>query len=224
MGSPTVPVVAGQAALAARLDFARRALTLTVVFVLAAVLLISVSAPQVESTPAFPAEISAYAIDGWMVSPASVDGRAGVAFVSREYARVDGARARLSITTSPQAKLVYRAGADVPFLGNGYSVEPAPASLVPISSNRSAQIARRGTEAWLQIATFGERRGAFDNGPVAWSLAIFDMVLGRPNDYYLARILVPFDERNPSTSAAYAVELANTLFPRLAAFYTPRVT
>jgi hypothetical protein len=196
-------------------DFARRALVLTTLFVAAAMLLVGVSAPQVEAKPRFPTDDAAYAIDGWRVSAESVEGRTGVLFVAREFQRADGTQARLNITTSPQAKLAYRAGADVPFLGNGYTVEPAPSGIVGSQANRNAQIARRGTEAWLQIATFGERRGVFGNGAIAWGLAVFDMVLGRPNDYYLARILVPYQ---PET-AARAVELADTLFPRLAGFY-----
>jgi hypothetical protein len=196
-------------------DFTQRALVLTALFVVAAVLLVGVSAPQVEAKPRFPTDAAAYAVDGWTVSAESVEGRPGVLFITREFRHQDGSQARLSVTTSPQAKLVYRAGADVPFLGNGYTVEPAPSDVVAAQANRTAQIARRGTDAWLQIATFGERRGVYGNGAIGWGLAVFDMVLGQPNDYYLARVLVPYQ----SESAAHAVELTDTLFPRLAAFY-----
>jgi hypothetical protein len=196
-------------------DFARRALVLTVLFVAAAILLVGISAPQVEATPRFPTDDAAYAVDGWKVNPQSIEGRSGVVYVTRGFQHADGTPARLTITTSPQVKLAYKAGADVPFLGNGYSVEPAPPELVAPQANRSAQIARRGTETWLQIATFGERRGAVGNGTLGWSLAVLDTLFGRPNDYYLARILVAYQ----TDTAAHAVELADALFPRLAGFY-----
>lgn len=196
-------------------DFARRALVLSVLFVAAAILLAGVRAPRVEAAPRFPTDDAAYAVDGWKVSAESVEGRTGVLYVTRGFQHTDGTPARLTITTSPQAKLAYKAAADVPFLGNGYSVESAPADSVAPRANRSAQIARRGTETWLQIATFGERRGALGNGALGWGLAVFDTLLGRPNDYYLARILVVFQPG----STARAVELADALFPRLAEFY-----
>ena len=183
-----------------------RSLVLTLVFALGAVLLFNVDAPQVDAAPRFPKE--SFAIDGWRNSEAQVEGRPGVAFVTREYQRLsDGARASLTITTSAQAKLVYRAGADVPLLGNGYTVE---------TISPSTLIARRGNEAWVQIATFGERRGSFGNGASAWALAVFDTVLGRPNDYYLARVVVPYDG---DASVATATDLADTLFARVSAFY-----
>jgi hypothetical protein len=196
-------------------DFARRALVLAALFVGAAVLLASVAAPQVEAKPRFPSDEAVYAVNGWTVSPESVEGRTGVLFITRDFRNVDNSQAQLIITTSPQAKLVYRAGADVPLLGNGYTVESASSDLVAPQANRTAQIARRGSDAWLQIVTFGERRGVFGNGAVGWGMAVFDMVLGRPNDYYLARVVVPF---KPET-ASRAVELADALFPRLAEFY-----
>src|SRR5436190_20243196 len=134
-------------------DFARRALALTVLFVAATLLLVGISAPQVEARPRFPTDDATYAVDGWKVSAESVEGRTGVLFVTRGFQRADGTQARLTITTSPQAKLAYKAGEDVPFLGNGYTVEPARPDIVAPQANRSAQIARRGAEAWLQIAT-----------------------------------------------------------------------
>jgi hypothetical protein len=193
-----------------------RALILTALFAAASGLLVGVNAPQVEATPRYALDDATYTVPGWTASRASVDGRPGVVFVTRVYVAPDGAQARLTITTSPQAKLVYRASADVPFLGNGYTIEAVPAEVVSPRPDRTAQIARRGGEAWLQIAAFGERRGVLGNGPAGWSLAVFDMLLGHANDYYLSRVLVPYAE---SASAANAVALADTLFPRLAAFY-----
>jgi len=200
--------------------FARRALILSVVFGLAACLALVMSNAQLsESAPRYPTAEAAFAQPGWSVAPATVEGRPGVAFVTRRYARADGLQAEVGITTSPQAKLVYRAGADVPFLGNGFSVAAAPADLVPAQANREATLARRGTEAWLQIAAFGERRGLFGAGGVGWGLAIFDTALGRSNDYYLLRVLVPFESGHEQDAAGAARELADSLFPRLTAWY-----
>jgi hypothetical protein len=193
-----------------------RALILTALFAAASGLLLSVSAPQVEATPRYALDDSIYSVPGWTVSQANVDGRPGVLFVTRVYVGPDGTQARLNVTSSPQAKLVYRAGADVPFLGNGYTIETAPADVVAPLPDRTAQIARRGNETWLQVAAFGERRGMLGNGPAGWSLAVFDMLLGHANDYYLSRVLVPY---SASPSAVNAVALADALFPRLAAFY-----
>jgi hypothetical protein len=187
-----------------------RALVLAALFLLGAGLLINVDAPQVDAAPRYPQD--ALAVDGWRTSEPSVEGRPGVAFLTREYQRnADSTRASLTLTTSAQAKLVYRAGADVPLLGNGYTVETLPSS-----GERSVVIARRGSEAWLQVATFGERRGTFGNGAGAWGLAVFDTVLGRSNDYYLARVVVPHTGADSEITAA---QLADTLFPRLSAFY-----
>jgi hypothetical protein len=187
-----------------------RALVLAAVFALGAALLINVEGPQVDAAPRYP--LDTLAVDGWRTDQPNVEGRTGVAFVTRDYQRTsDGARASLTLTTSAQAKLVYRAGADVPLLGNGYTVEPLTST-----SERSALIARRGSEAWLQVATFGERRGTFGNGAQAWALAVFDTVLGHSNDYYLARVVVPY---TGADSEATATQLADTLFPRVAAYY-----
>jgi hypothetical protein len=195
----------------------RPALILIALFVSATWLLANISVPM-ESGPRWPADGDLYAIDGWSVSPAAVDtSRPGLAVVSHLYTR-DRTRATVVITTSPNAKAIFRAGAAVPFLGNGYSVEPAPADLVPSAGSREAFVARRGNEAWLQLSIYGERRGQFGSGVVGWGLSIVDAQLGRPNDYYLARLVAPFDERDRS-AIERSVALADTLFPRLADYY-----
>jgi hypothetical protein len=192
-----------------------RALALAAIFAVAAVLMVAVNAPHTELAPRVPADSGMFAVDGWQVGEGGVDGRTSVTYLSRDFVRAsDGARASLVITSSPQSKLVYRAGADVPLLGNGYSVEPLDSA-----PDRSVLVARRGNEAWLQIAAFGERRGTFGNGAVAWSLAVVDAVLGRNNDYYLARVLVPYSDSSVESGAAAATQLADALFPRIAAYY-----
>jgi hypothetical protein len=188
----------------------RRAVVLIALFSLAALLLANIGVP-IESAPRWPSEV---AVAGWSAGPESVDtSRPGVVLVTRTLTRADGMRATFVLTTSPNVKAVFRAGAAVPFLGNGYSVEPAPQG-----GNREAFIARRGNEAWLQIAVYGERRGQFGSGVIGWSLATLDSMLARPNDYYLARIVAPYDD-NGSEAAAAAAALANSIFPQLAEFY-----
>ncbi len=187
----------------------RRAVLLILLFGVVASLLLAIS-PQAEAVPRWPGADDLYAVDGWRVSSPQVDSsRPGLAMVTRTFTRADGARATLVISTSPMAKAVYRAGAAVPFLGNGYTVEPAA-----VSGNFEAITARRGNDAWLQISAYGERRGQFGSGAVAWGLSVFDSVFAQPNDYYLARIVAPAD-----SATAQVVELATTLLPRLATFY-----
>jgi len=53
---------------------------------------------------------------------------------------------------------------------------------------------------------------------LGWSLATLDSLLGRANDYYLARIVMPYREDDPASTAA-AAALADALFPRMAEFY-----
>jgi hypothetical protein len=196
----------------------RPAIVLMVLFGATAWLLANL-VPTTDGPPRWPADGELYAADGWTVSPASVDdSRPGMTIISHAYARAAGTRATLVVSTSPMAKAIYRAGAAVPFLGNGYTVEPAPGTLVAVAGNREAFIARRLNETWLQVSIYGERRGQFGSGALAWTLSTLDALLGRPNDYYLARIVVPFDG-NDLTAARQAVALADTIFPRLATYY-----
>jgi len=187
----------------------RRSAVLLVLFAGVAWLLASMSAPIESAPPTWPADGSSlYQIEGWTVSPAQLDtSRPGLAMVSHTYLDANGTRATFVVSSSPRAKAVYRAGAAVPFLGNGYTVEPAP-------GEHEAIVARRGNEAWLQVSTYGERRGQFGSGAIAWGLSLFDALLVRPNDYYLARVVAPADSSAPAVAA-----LADTLFERLATFY-----
>ena len=186
----------------------RRAVVLIFLFGLTALLLANIAVP-IDTAPRWPTDVT---VAGWTVGPASVDdSRPGVAIVTRNLVRADGARATFVVTTSPNVKAVFRAGPAVPFLGNGYAVET-----LPQSGARDAFIARRGADdAWLQISTYGERRGQLGNGVVGWSLSPVVSLLGRPNDYYLARIVVPYDETQP----AIASNLADEVFPQLATYY-----
>lgn len=194
-----------------------RYLVLAALFAVAA-LAVSVlnAAPAVDPTPRFPSDDATFVVSGWTVAPAHVEGRGDTAFVTREYRRADGTTAEVGITTAPYPKTVYRADPDVPFLGSGYTVEAAPADL-PLRPGWQTLVARRGDDTWLQIAMYGEQRGTLGNQTVAWAFAIFDTLLGRENDYYLVRVLVPYSPARPSV--ATAADLADSVFPRIAAWY-----
>jgi hypothetical protein len=164
-----------------------------------------------------------YAVSGWTPQAPEVQPVYGTALLQREYTRPDGAPALLVLTTTPEAKRVYKAGAEVPFLGNGYSVQPAPPGLVPPGPGRSALIARRGEETWLVLSTFGERRGRLGNGVLGWGLVALDSTLGIPNDYYRASVMAPVSGL-AAEDAAPVVTLADILFERLAGWYAGPVT
>ena len=46
-----------------------------------------------------------------------------------------------------------------------------------------------------------------------------DTLVGRSNDYYLLRIIAPLTGRDAARDAQQAVQLADTVFPRVAAWY-----
>jgi hypothetical protein len=173
--------------------------------------------------PRWPREDALYAVDGWRVTPATVDvpHPGSPPFITRRYVRPGVRPAQLTFSTSPDAKSVYRAGGDVPFLGTGYVVEPAPATLVPPASGRTAIIIRRESEVGLVLYAYGERRGLLGNGPLAWGFVGLDAVLGRPNDYVKMSLIAPLDGLD-SPAVQAAVSLADTVFPRLAAWYDAR--
>src|SRR5205085_4699598 len=70
--------------------------------------------------------------------------------------------------------------------------------------------------------SYGERRGRLGNGPVGWGAALLDGALRRPNDYYLVRLLVYRDPREPHVVDEAGL-LADTLFARVAAGYAEAV-
>jgi hypothetical protein len=176
--------------------------------------------PDASASPRWPDDPAVLQIAAWSAGPLSSETANGAVYVSRDYHSLTSElTATLTISTSPAAKRVYRAGPEVPFLGSGYSVEPAPVSLVPAAADRGALVARRGEERFLAIHTYGERRGRFDNGAIAWGLNVLDTVVGRPNDYYLARVVVRLDGDNDAERASQATALADDLFPRIATWY-----
>ena len=195
-----------------------RCFILIVIVAVGNLLLATVSGSRVEREARWPIDPMVYAVDSWSARPLTVQYVNGAPYISRFYERPDQSIATLILVTNTQAKGIYRAGGDVPFLGNGYAVEPAPPSLVPRGPGREALIVRSGNEVGLVLYTYGERRGLLGNGLLGWGMVAFDASLGRPNDYFKAYILAPLRDSGPEEARAVA-SLADTLFPRLASWY-----
>src|SRR5262249_36918914 len=105
---------------------ARRALVLTLVAACATMLLVTTSVPDRETIPHFATDDASFGVDGWAVGPAELSGRPDLAIVSLQYTSPSGRRFHVAISTSPEVKQIYRAGADVPFRGSGYVIESVP--------------------------------------------------------------------------------------------------
>ncbi len=107
----------------------------------------------------------------------------------------------------------------MPFLGSGYTVAPPPADVAALEGGGvNALVAQQGTEQWLVMYAYGERRGLLGNGPLPWTLAILDSLVGRSNDYYKL-YLVARTDRGHAGEETDVAQLARTLFPRLGAWY-----
>jgi hypothetical protein len=198
-------------------NVAIRGLVLAVVFALSAGVLTVIDRQPNAYEARWPEENSLFAVDGWSASPANVELQNSTYYIIRNYSSAAG-RAQVSITTSAEAKRVYRAGATIPFEGNGFTVDQVPPSLVSPSSGRSAVLVRRESEVGLLLYAYGERRGLVGNGIPGWALVALDSVIGRPNDYYLLRVYAPLSDEDASTASVVAA-LADTLFARVAAWY-----
>ena len=195
-----------------------RCLILVLVLAIGALLQASIEGPRKADAARWPTEDAVYGVEDWAMGPLAVESAHGVHHVVRTYRRADGASATLAISTSPEAKRIYRAGAEVPFLANGYAVEPAPPDVVPPSPSRGALLVRREGELGLLLHTAGERRGLMGSGTLGWGMVVLDAVAGQPNDYYLARVMTPLD-RLDSPTVGEAVRMAETLFARVADWY-----
>jgi hypothetical protein len=93
-----------------------------------------------------------------------------------------------------------------------------PTELLPLAPGVHGLLARRADAQWLVYYAYGERRGLIGNGPFSWGLALFDGVLGRPNDYYRLFVM----SRVPGLDAASTqplIDLSGKLLPRIAAWY-----
>lgn len=171
----------------------------------------------------WPTSESVVVVEGWVVEPAAVHAWGKPepgAIVERRYQHPAGTTAWLTLWTVPQphAKTLLRKGPDRDLLGAGFSSETVPTGVLPLAEGQGALVARRGAERWLALYAYGEQRGLLGNSPQAWGLATVDALLDRPNDYFIARILVRWDDTETHVPVR-ARELADVLFPRLAAWY-----
>jgi hypothetical protein len=166
----------------------------------------------------WPTEDAVYTVPGWTTRPADAENVWSVYTIVRPYSGSANTTAELVLRTSPDAKRIYRIGAELPFQGSGYTVQAAPRDLVPPAPGRDAFIVQRDGKQGLLLYAYGERRGLLGNGLPAWGLAGLDAALGYANDYYLMSIFLPIDQLE-SPVVQDAVALADLLFPRLAAWY-----
>jgi hypothetical protein len=196
-----------------------RALVVAAVFAVGIALYSGGAGPaQALANNRWPTEDSVYGVDGWVADEPNLAQAHGVSYIGRTYRRPDGQAAVLTVATSASAKAIYRAGAEVPFLGSGYAVDAPPPDSIPSAPGRSALLVRHGNQAGAVLYAYGERRGPLGNGPLAWALVGVDAVLGHSNNYYLASMLVPYDSGSMTVRPDF-VELADVVLPRLAAWY-----
>lgn len=169
--------------------------------------------------PRWPSEDALVGAAGWTAGPPTApEATSSYPVLSRTYTRTDGTSpATLTIMTGSDPK-IYRAGADVPFLGSGFETQALPAGLVTPSATWQGLSARRGSEQWLLLYAYGEGRGLIGNGLVGWAMAIGDGLLSQSNDYYKLFLARQVDDLN-STSIGQTAQLADALFPRVAATY-----
>jgi hypothetical protein len=169
-----------------------------------------------DTAPRWPGTDSVFAISPWSSRTVDVAQGGTTDLVTRAFRSSTGTTATFTLVANKGPK-VYGPGAEVPVLGSGYLAEAASADLVGAPTpGVGGLIATRGSEQWLVMYAYGERRGLLGNGPAAWSLALFDGLLGRPNDYYKMYLIGRADDANAAREIA---ELADTLFPRVAEWY-----
>ena len=198
-----------------------RALMLAGIFGVALVLYWAGSGSAQGVGQRWPADESVYGVDGWSVGQLSVEHANGVDYLTRTYSRGAEGRAEealLTVATSASAKAIYRAGAEVPFLGSGYAVDSVPLGSVPPRPDRAALLVHRGGQAAIVMYAYGERRGLLGNGALAWGYVGLDAILGQTNDYFFVSMLVPYNSAQMPVAPGF-VELADTVLPKLASWY-----
>ncbi len=194
-------------------------------FILSAVLLAGaalyavIGQPLGVGTPRWPNESDPlYAVDGWASGRVKAEQINTAEFISRVYQSSDGVPVTLTIETYQTPKL-YAAGPEVPFLGSGYTIGPATeATALATDDGVGSLVAQRGDDRWLVMYAYGERRGLLGNGPLAWSFAVSDLLLGRANDYYKLYITTRVSALDPRVEGDVA-DLAHALFPRIQQWY-----
>lgn len=194
-----------------------RRYTILTGIMLISILVLTLTGQPSEPQPAhWPEDDQFYRLDGWSVGPEQLEEANGTAYVTRSYERAGEPVALLVLSTSPEAKRIYRAGAEVPFLGSGFSVDQAR-RLSEMPEYHSILLTQAGVST-LMLYRYGERRGLLGNGVAGWAMALEDALLAHPNDYYLVRIIMPLPWPD-APAAEDARFLAETLFPRIAAWY-----
>jgi hypothetical protein len=197
----------------------RRVLILTALVASGLAGMFVLPAPETSSEVRRPPS-AVFAAAGWSVGEPVLSMANSIGMATLRYASTSGdAGAVIAMSTSPDAKRIYRAGPEIPFAGSGYQVASAPRELVASTADRVALVATRGQERLLLIATYGERRGRLGNGPVAWAAAALDGVLANANDYYLVTLVVPLSGADDRTTATKAQLLAGSVFAEVARWY-----
>jgi hypothetical protein len=197
-----------------------RYLFITLVLLAGAATYAVMGEPRSAGDPRWPVSETVYGVDRWVAGPLnSKDNGNNTRELSRTFTGATGGPvAAFTMFTNPAPKL-YGAGAEVPFLSNGYSVEAVSRDLLPKEADGiGALIARKGSEQWLVMYAYGERRGLLGNGAVPWTFALLDGILGQPNDYYKVYLAARVEQLD-SPAATEVAQLAQVLFPRIATWY-----
>jgi hypothetical protein len=197
-----------------------RCIVLSVVLLVGAALYAMIGQPQGVGTPRWPsASDPLYLLNGWASGPLHAEQINTAEFISCDYQSPHGLPMTLTIETYQTPKL-YAAAPEVPFLGSGYSIASPPADMAPGSDEGvGSLVAQRGDDdRWLVMYAYGERRGLLGNGPLAWSFAVSDLLLGRANDYYKLYVTAHVSALDPQVESDVA-EFARTMFPRVQQWY-----
>jgi hypothetical protein len=197
-----------------------RYLFLTLILLSAAGLYVAMGEPNSSGQARLPDMADAlFTVEGWTAGPSKVESAStNTSTLTRGFVSPSGVPATLTVFAN-QAPKLYAAGGEVPFLGNGFEVSTPPADLVPPAGDGvHALVARRDTETWLVMYAYGERRGLLGNGPLPWTLALMDGIVGAPNDYYKLYLMVRADRLDAKLGHDVA-DLAGRLFPRIQAWY-----
>jgi hypothetical protein len=191
---------------------------ISVVMLVAGSWVAAVWPPTQTAEARWPIQYPVYAAPGWAVGAPKAHSVPRKTIVERTYLHSDGTVANVTISTSTEATRIYGPGVDTGLLGDGFGMTPAPIDLVPPVAGREGALAQRHDGKWLMVYAFGERRGLLGNGPRAWGAAASDLVLGRPNDYYMVQIVTKLD-RLDGPATRRIVALADTILPRIAGWY-----
>jgi hypothetical protein len=157
--------------------------------------------------------------EGWSVVGATTESYHGVSFAHWILSNRLGTTADLTISTSSEAKRIFKSGPDIPFRGSGYEVETDGSGLLPPGSDWDAMLVRRGSDERVVLYAYGERRGFLGRGLRGWASALVDAIRGKGNDYYMIAIVVPLNGTSKGANATEVARFADAVFPRIAAWY-----